>query len=142
MRHSGKCILFVYLTLLTSYVFTQSEYGEDYKEEYEYYEEPTDSDYYYGDYGDDSESQEDITTEDSAPSRCQTILIYVHIYKGYFSVICNTSFRIFTVMLKLPFIGLHTLLCSRILTIQGEVNITSLQSQQPPGLYVLDSRQL
>ena len=47
---------------------SQSEYGESYEESYEYYEEPTDSDYYYGDYGEDSESEEE-STEDPYPSR-------------------------------------------------------------------------
>ena len=50
----------------------QSQYGEDYK----YYDGPvTDSEYYYGDYGDESEIQEEgmhqlkTTTDDSLSSR-------------------------------------------------------------------------
>ena len=63
-------LLFCFLLPLKT-TFSQSEYGENYKEEnYEYYEEPTDSDYYYGDYGDDSESEEEEeTTEDPYQSR-------------------------------------------------------------------------
>ena len=62
-------IVLTCLALLIFNVHAQSEYGENYEEEYEYYEEPTDSDYYYGDYGEDSESQEEITTESPSHSR-------------------------------------------------------------------------
>ena len=62
-------IVLTCLALLIFNVHAQSEYGENYEEEYEYYEEPTDSDYYYGDYGEDSESQEEITTESPSRSR-------------------------------------------------------------------------
>ena len=58
------CCLIIPLKITIS----QSEYGESYEESYEYYEEPTDSDYYYGDYGEDSESEEE-STEDPYPSR-------------------------------------------------------------------------
>ena len=53
------------LTFLILEVAPQSEYGENYEQNLEYYEEPSDSEYYYGDYGDDvSEPPEQITTED------------------------------------------------------------------------------
>ena len=66
---SMKCILFLSLTLLISVVYAQSEYGENY-EYYEEPEEPTDSEYYYGDYGEDeSDSLEKTTTEDPYRSR-------------------------------------------------------------------------
>jgi len=58
------CCLIIPLKITIS----QSEYGESYEDSYEYYEEPTDSDYYYGDYGEDSESEEE-STEDPYPSR-------------------------------------------------------------------------
>ena len=53
------------LTFLILEVAPQSEYGENYQQNLEYYEEPSDSEYYYGDYGDDvSEPPEQITTQD------------------------------------------------------------------------------
>lgn len=67
MKQAVKYIFVWYTILIISNVLAQSEYGENYEEEYEYYEEPTDSDYYYGDYGEDSESPDEIATDD--PSR-------------------------------------------------------------------------
>ena len=53
------------LSFLILVVAPQSEYGENYEQNLEYYEEPSDSEYYYGDYGDDeSEATEQITTEE------------------------------------------------------------------------------
>jgi len=61
-----KGILFFSSALLISVANSQSEYGEN----YEYYEENTDSEYYYGDYGDgESDLQEKTTTEEPYRSR-------------------------------------------------------------------------
>ena len=58
----------LYLTLLIFEVAPQSEYGENYEQNLEYYDEPSDSEYYYGDYGDEeTEAPELITTK--APPR-------------------------------------------------------------------------
>ena len=66
MKYIIILLLCLVIPLKTS--LSQSEYGESYEGNYEYYEEPTDSDYYYGDYGEDSESEEE-STEDPNLSR-------------------------------------------------------------------------
>ena len=66
MKCFTKCILFFSSALLITVANSQSEYGEN----YEYYEENTDSEYYYGDYGDgESDLQEKTTTEEPYRSR-------------------------------------------------------------------------
>ena len=65
-----KCaVLLCIKVLLILNIYAQEEYGED----YQYYEGPTDNEYYYGDYGDDYETQDNrptqISTSTSDPYR-------------------------------------------------------------------------